>query len=335
VLRDIYHYDDSPFLQHLRDHGFFVADKSVANYPFTHLSVTSALNYRYLDEFEGLSGVTWEPVLPLLRQSAMVTTLKSFGYQWVAFDTPQIELRFRQADVYEAPPDRREITPFQELLVDATPISQMGGEKLKSRLTGGYADPYQFQRELTLYALAKAPEAARLPGPKFVFLHFLCPHPPFVFAADGSDPQRRGYGSLMDPGLYGGFDVDEYRDWYRDQVTFIDSQISGMIDKILANSAHPPVIVLISDHGPRSGVKWDNENPTDSDLHECLSNLTAVYIPKAFSSWGLDSKITPVNLFRVVLDDCLGQGLPLLPNKSYFCSPTPYAYHDVTKVVQP
>jgi hypothetical protein len=334
VLKSLYHYDDGPFLQHLRDKGFFVADSSTSNYCYTQLSITSTLNLRYLDELAGLHSDDWQPIWPLLRHSALVKTLKQRGYKWVAFESVREDLRFTQADDYEAPPGQREITPFQELMVDTSALSQLGGNQLVDHFSGGYRSPYDFQRRLVLYCLDRAPEVARQPGPKFVFLHLLVPHPPFVFAADGSDTANRGYGPIMDPGLFGSFTADQYRQWYREQAIYIDHRISGMIDQILANSPRPPVIVLISDHGPRSRVNWDSTNPADSDLHECMSNLTAVLMPPDVGNTGLYPGITPVNIFRVVLDNCFGAGLPLLPDRSYFSAPTRYSFIDVTSIVR-
>ena len=59
VLRDLYGYDESPFLDHLRDKGFYVADRSTSNYCFTELSMGATLNMRYMDEFDGAWDLRW------------------------------------------------------------------------------------------------------------------------------------------------------------------------------------------------------------------------------------------------------------------------------------
>src|SRR5690606_4975773 len=48
VLESMYGYDNQPFLDHLRDSGFDVADASVANYSITHLSLAALLNMSYM-----------------------------------------------------------------------------------------------------------------------------------------------------------------------------------------------------------------------------------------------------------------------------------------------
>jgi hypothetical protein len=156
------------------------------------------------------------------------------------------------------------------------------------------------------------------------------PHTPFVFAADGSDPGKRGYGSMFD-GLNDDITLQQYHDWYREQVIYTDNQAAAMIDKILARSGKPPVIVLIGDHGPRSGMTVD---PSATDLREYMSNLTAMYLPGKHDL-GLYPQITPVNLFRVVLNDYFNAKLPMLPDKSYYSFPEQFPLRDVTAVVKP
>ena len=53
ILREQYDYDDGPFIQHLRDKGFYIADESVSNYMWTEISVPSAMNMRYLNDLPG------------------------------------------------------------------------------------------------------------------------------------------------------------------------------------------------------------------------------------------------------------------------------------------
>jgi hypothetical protein len=337
VLHDMYGYDDGPFLKHLREKGFFVANASHGNYAFTQLSVAAMLNMRYLDEFKNIKLVTFEPLLPLLRNSTLVATLKGLGFHYITFETVLQDLCFPDSDDYIAQHERATITDFQQALIDTSLLSQFGGENLKMWLLGNQPDLFHKLRQTILFELSQVPTAVRLPGPKFVFLHLLCPHTPFVFTADGSDPLRRGYGSNIDPGISSIYTVEMYRAFYSQQCQFIDGQLSDMINEILANSPKPPVIVLLSDHGPRSEVNWDNSDPNASNLRECMSNLTAIYLPPhpgfagtPSATGGLYPSITPVNIFRVILNDYFDAKLTLLPDKVYFSCPWIFAFHDVT-----
>lgn len=327
ILRDQYHYDDSPFLQHLRDKGFYVADQSTSNYMWTMLSISSVLNMRYMDDLTGDYSQKWRQITAMLRNNMLTAELKSIGYRTVAYESMESWLSFDNADTYYPISRRLGITPLQQVILDTSALSQFGGESIKSRFL---LDQFHLKREMFLYKMARVPRIAALPGPKFVFLHIYEPHTPFVFAADGSDPMNRGYGSLLD-GISDDVTPQQYHDWYREQAIYADNQVAQLIDKIIARSRKPPVIVLMGDHGPRSGMRAD---PAATDLHECLSNLTAVYFPGKHDK-GLYPQITPVNLFRVVLNDYFNAGLPLLADKSFYSFPDAYNWTDVTAVVKP
>jgi len=327
ILRDQYGYDDSAFVRHLRDRGFYVADQSTSNYMWTELSVPSTVNLRYLNDLSGTDNEKLEQSARLLHDSALVAELKSVGYRTVAFEAMEPWLCLDNFDVYYKISNQVGFTPLQQLILDTSALCEFGGNALKSRLI---LDQYHLKREMMLYKLAQAPRAAALAGPKFVFLHMMEPHTPFVFAADGSDPAKRGYGSIYD-GLNAEVTDQQYHQWYRQQAIYTDNSAARMIDEILARSAAPPVIVLIGDHGPRSGMR---NGAANSNLPECMSNLTAVLLPGK-QNRGLYPQITPVNLFRVVLNDYFNARLPLLPDKSYYSYPLPFELEDVTAVVKP
>ncbi|HSZ58084.1 MAG TPA: sulfatase-like hydrolase/transferase [Tepidisphaeraceae bacterium] len=328
VLRDQYHYDDGPFLQHLRDKGFWIGDQTTSNYMWTELSVPATLNMRYLNDLPGEDVAARIRVAAQLhRNSALVAELRTLGYRTVAFEALEKWLCLDNSDIYYSVSNQIGFTPLQQLLLDTSALSQFGGERIRSRLV---LDQFHLKREMMLFKFATMPQVAALKGPKFVFLHVMEPHTPFVFAADGSDPGKRGYGSMFD-GLNDDITVAQYHDWYREQAIYTDNQAAIMIDRVLARSAKPPVIVLIGDHGPRSGMTTD---PTASDLHEYMGNLTAVYLPGK-DNRGLYPQITPVNLFRVVLNDYFDAGLPMLPDKSYYSYPQQFPLRDVTAVVKP
>jgi hypothetical protein len=327
TLRDQYHYDDGPFLQHLRDKGFWIAEQSTSNYMWTELSVPATLNMRYLNDLPGDDiKAKIRVAAQLHRNSALVSELRTLGYRTVAFESMEKWLSQNNADIYYKISNQVGFTPLQQLILDTSVLSEFGAESIRSRLI---LDQFHLKREMMVFKLRKMPQVASIKGPKFVFLHVMEPHTPFVFAADGSDPVKRGYGSMFD-GINDDITIGQYHDWYREQAIYTDNQAAAMIDKVLARSAKPPVIVLIGDHGPRSGMTTE---PTASDLREYMSNLTAVYLPGK-NNRGLYPQITPVNLFRIVLNDYFDANLPMLPDKSYYSYPEQFPLRDVTGVVK-
>ena len=146
-----------------------------------------------------------------------------------------------------------------------------------------------------------------MPGPKFVFIHIIQPHPPFVFDAEGDwvDPAP----FMNENGVY---TSESYPRGYRDHAAFIEGQIEIAVRTILEGSATPPVIVIQGDHAP-----WMQ---TGSGKFMVLN---AYYLPGHNDL--LYPRISPVNTFRLIFDTYLGASYELLPDRSYY-SPIPNIY---------
>ena len=83
------------------------------------------------------------------------------------------------------------------------------------------------------------------------------------------------------------------------------------VDSILASAKRPPIIIIQSDHGP--GSCWDEARVDRSDERERLSILNAFYFPDRRYE-RLRQEMTPVNTFRIILDQYFGWAIR--------CSPT-------------
>jgi hypothetical protein len=165
--------------------------------------------------------------------------------------------------------------------------------------------------------------------PKFIFAHIFAPHPPFVFGEQGEFvfPEREF--SLSDGSQF--FSVgspEEYREGYRNQLLFLNQNIQRIIEKILTSSETPPIIILQGDHGP--GLMMDHFEVDKTNLWERTGILNAYYFPGKDVSQ-LNSKISPVNTFRLLFNLYFGGNYPLLEDKSFYsASNTPYIHMDVT-----
>jgi hypothetical protein len=88
--------------------------------------------------------------------------------------------------------------------------------------------------------------------------------------------------------------------------------VEQAITRLINDSSIPPVIIIQGDHGP--WMQPDNKR---------FWILNAYYLPGHNSE--LYPTISPVNSFRIVLNDYLGTGYEMLADQSYF-SPIPYIY---------
>lgn len=298
TLQTYFQYDNSWFRQELRQRGFYVAERSHSNYPFTLTSVPSSLNMDYLNELSAQLGPDnrdFSIIMGKIRNNAVKRFLSKQGYRCLAIESP----------------DSIWGTEFWDMLLQTTVLMSVG--------RGDFA----WRRQKTLDTFQEVEAAAGGKRPTFVYAHIYCPHAPYVFDADGK-PVRDFYRQRFHLATQ-----DEIRKLYADQVAYISKRAIQMIDALLAKSAVPPVIILQADHGPRDLTP--PASPTDTLLHQYYPILNAYHLPNGGSKMLYDS-ITPVNSFRVVLDTYFGAGLPLLKDENYFCTySAPLRFTNVTQ----
>lgn len=324
ILADIYNHDNSAFIAGLRARGFYVADRARSNYGQTYLSLGSTLNMSYADSLAEAVGRGSEDRGPLVRwmlANRVMRELRGRGYHIVSFPSGYSGTGFRNADVRLAP--RWAMSEFTNLFISLTPLG-----KLLYVLTD--RSQFALHRELVEFVFDRLPTAARGRGPALVIAHILSPHPPFVFGPSGERVDGSGPFNLSDGNHYHHGEpeaVARYIKGYRGQARFVEHRLLETVDEILARSERPPVIIIMSDHGP--GSRLHHDDPRWTDFPERTGILYAVLMPdRDYSGW-YDS-ITSVNTFRLVFNRLFDDTLALLPDRSYFATwNRPYEHYDV------
>jgi hypothetical protein len=297
VLKDEYGYDNSDFLNTLRDWGFYVADCSQSNYAQTQMSLASSLNFNYIDALSNRFTPDRDDrtgLDALIRHSAVRESLEAAGYKTVAFATGFIATELTDADYFLGPQQTvGKLNEFEYLLMETTfaRLIQDGG-RLGRQNSGS-----ELFRERTLFALDRLDELSYIKGPKFVFVHLIVPHPPYVFGPTGGPIESSVVGTTRS-------EQEGLR--YRDQAIYISNRMLEIVPKIIASSTRPPIIVIQGDHGPT----------IPSSPQQRMRNLNVYYLPEANAP--IYSTITPVNSFRIIFNTYFGQNLPLLEDVSYY-----------------
>jgi len=308
ALRKDFNFDNSYFLDELREIGFFVADCSRSNYSYTQGSITAALNLEYIpdlrDDLNDL-GLGMDDIWVLLKQSLVRRKLEAIGYKTVAFDTGYEWSQLRDADYYFGlgtnPYNLQMTSQFEAMLVKSTAAVILTEspnwwmmEQMKA-INFPYGDYVQIQKSI----LDQIPQLPSIEGPKFIFAHILIPHVPYVFDPDGKIREDSGFygGNLAGP-----INEKYLQEGYTGEIQFINSQILEIVERVLENSRPAPIIIIHGDHGLRE------ENR--------LQIFNAYYIPGTGSSL-LYSSISPVNSFRVVFDAYFGTDNGLLADESF------------------
>ncbi len=309
VLSDLYDIDNLPFVEYLEGKGFYVAGESHANYTQTIFSIASALNFSYIDPPSGLQNDALY-FRKRIAGSTLLALLKGCNYQIISNHSGFYFTNELVPGAVLTPSS--DLTEFESLILSNSPY-----EILASRLFHA-PDPesYAAHRQRAQDSLTALREAYRLPGPKLVFVHIISPHPPFVFDEKGRALEPEHPYSMNDGDEYPGT-VEEYRLGYAGQVSYVNRQLQQVVDTLLARSDTPPVIIIQGDHGP--GLTLDWSSPYNTCLRERASILNAYYLPGIEPNL-LYPSISPVNTFRVVLNEYFGTDLPLLPDESFFTS---------------
>jgi hypothetical protein len=307
--------------EYLMSKGFYVAGASRSNYIKTVLSVSSSLNAEYLDAVvRGRERTAnWAPVYNHLWRHRVGAFLRSQGYSYTHLGSWYYPTRVnpqatRNVNYYTAVP--RTVTLLFESKA-LSPVQQAFGPWFDERLQNWHRVRRQLDDVLRL-----VPE----PGPKFVLLHVLVPHPPYVFDRDGSyvtrtQERRRSFAEN-----------------YTNQTVAANAMIRRLVDGILRDSASPPVIIVQGDEGPyppgTAGDTFDWRTASVAQLRVKSGILNAYYLPGA-DTRVLYPTISPVNSFRVVFNTYFGANLPLLPDRTirHVSDRQPFALDDITDLV--
>jgi hypothetical protein len=306
-VKEVYHYDNTAFIDALTKRGFYVATCSQSNYAYTVISLASSLNMDYLDKFPAAND---EQTAKLLQANAVRQFLRVQGYTIIAFETGYRFTQWEDANVYYSyQPATNLINDFELLFLQTTLLRlPLDNLKLSEISTQGEIKHNRIIHELEI--LKKLPNTVR--SPKFVFAHFVVPHGPFVFGPNGEvvPPSK-----LNDP---------TYKNGYQNSVTFISNAILQAVDQLVANSKTPPIIVIQGDHG---GTTWFRPD-------QRMKILNAYYLPGAGNV--LYPSISPVNTFRTIFNTYFNQSYPLLQDVSRYSRPSKqYDYQIIPNVCTP
>lgn len=295
TLKSEYNFDNTAFLEALRKKGFFIADKSRSNYQQTDYSLSSSLNMRYLLSVD-------EDFPDLVKNNLVSRALKlKLGYRYVFMNSGCV--------LTDASPTADELISY----IGANDVELlMANTTMVNAFTAFFfAESWRYRHKYNFARLEQMPER---PGPKFVFAHFLLPHPPFVFNQDGTAFQSNTIRLTPLP-----FSLAHYHEAYPKQVAYVNGKILKLVDELISKSRTPPIIIIQSDHG-LDPIIHEGDSP-NSYLLKRSANLTALFLP-GDGVKDFPESITPVNIFRILFSHYFGANLPALEDKMFMLHDT-------------
>lgn len=311
TLLSLWNYDNKEFIDFLKSKGFYVVEKATSNYDRTLLSLSSTFNMEYLDSVRDKLGKDWSPATVfcrLIQDNSFWHVLKKSGYKWINFASG-----FTADDEI---PEAKNIhatygNNFNVLLLMMTPleVTDTYVPILRDLFADAYVAPDKYLKDVVAEK-----------GPKFVYIHCNLPHPPFCFDEHGNRLPL----DLISNTKYSKPEA------YLQQLKFAEIEARKWINTILDRPGPPPVIIVQSDHGPL----FQSEN-FKAHVNQRMRILNAIYFPGK-NNKGLYPTVTPVNTFRILLNNYFGTDLPMLPDKSFHSRSEEFGlrYEDVTSLVE-
>jgi hypothetical protein len=336
ILQALYKFDNSSFLNDLSARGFYVAEESSSNYIQTMLSLSSSFNLDYLQTLRS-GGTRIEnrgDLVKLVENNKVRRVLAQTGYQLISFRNeykaiiPSAEIYYDDSQSALAYP----VTAFESILIDHTLARVLSHLPVFNRAL--IEMPYDTHRRHILAAFEKLQEVPALDGNYFVYAHIIAPHPPFVFNEKGDVVTHDAPFTLNDANYYiRDHSQKNYITGYRKQIQYVNTLVLETIDAILTRSTTPPIIIIQGDHGPGAYLHWGSlENTIPA---ERFGILNAYYFPDQEYEL-LYPSISPVNSFRVLLNQFFGADYALLPDRHYYSSWSfPFDFVEVTNLSLP
>ena len=296
TLSKEYEFDNSNFIQNLKQNDFVFPTKTHGNYPLTFMSLSSSLNMKYINEESGFDSKDSAQLIgqKLIQNNDVMKKIKSKGYTVISFDSGSWYTNsLNQAD-WLVCGDNYFNSEFLGMVVRTTMLNPIHVKLLESDIREGILCIFDELPKLT----------DRTEKPIFVFAHILIPHPPYIFDKDGNLPNidslslTKGWGDKVG---------------YLGQIQFTNLKMTEVVSEILSKDKSS-IIIIQSDHGPRA-IDW--ENPDKNMINMVFGILNAYHFPNNGDDEIYES-ITPVNSFRVLFNYYFDENYDLLEDESFF-----------------
>ncbi len=288
TLRTAYGFDNRPFLAGLEKRGFIIAGKSRSNYAKSAFSIAAALDM----DFHPNPCRERDVVARLRRGHRVGEFLKNLGYRYLHLGSwygPTSENELADASIkYPGA-----LSEFACALLGMTPLKSFFGLGIR----------YEHHAEIGAFQLDRLLHLKPADQPRFVVVHLLLPHGPFVYDREGRRiPANSEYGEGSKARFLG-------------QLQFVNGKLLEVVDHLVSISRQEPIIVIQADEGPY--LREDDLDGSRAAQLRVRTGLLAAYKGPGLSAGDVPETISPVNTFRLVFSRWFGQELPLLPDRVY------------------
>lgn len=308
-LNEEFGYNNAELDSFLHDKGFYTVTRSKSNYAVTPFSIASTLNFSYLTSELNNKVLTVQDLLKgnkTAAESRLIPYLHTRGYQIFNYsvfdlkDNPALSRNF----FYDMNVQILNRQTFVGRINNDVAWNVTDNPSVNRLL--GFTSPFKHKRSVYLndYVFGnmnglQSALSAKQSTPRFVYCHIMLPHDPYYFNKDGTLKDADNTGTTQ-----------SVKKDYLNQLIYSRQLVKQAITSILKKDTLNKIIVLEGDHG-FSGYGASNKTGSVFD------NLNAIYFyDKNYAA--LNDSMTPVNTFRVILNQYFQERLKYLPDTSFY-----------------
>lgn len=303
AMREYWQYEGvNDFAESLRGKGFFVAEASHGSSSDTLHQMVTRLNYQ---EYP-LGNEHIPTYFEDRADNRVIRYLRSRGYTIVVFDElrmgypaakPLVADYLYEYGTSSIPQAETRgyglyFDEFGELVIDNTMLYAISDLYTRN-------SPWITQHSSMIYFTVEQVANREIPSPKFVHVHLLLPHVPFMFSQNGEITDNENFGNW---------------NYYINNYIFSIRIVEKMIANILSayDPENPPVIILQSDHGARNHAGRDGELVTLPNYPEEFKTLILnVLLIPGYDYSSLSQDMDPVNTFPILFNYLFAENIPL------------------------
>ena len=318
-LKDYMQYDNLLFDETLEEKGFRVLRNPRSNYNWTAFSISSTLNFEYLQKMKNFcaaGSMDYNHAILTTKESTVPKIFKENGYtiyNLSIFDIGRIPAVAKE-NFLTLPEENILLynSLWERLMNDlswnfikgkyAIPFMKEINKKRKEKLAAERKEKRDFNN-IVIDSLLKIPLQSS--GPKFVYAHLYLPHPPFFYNESGSENEVRTV--LTEK-------YQKNKSLFLSYLKYTNKVALKIVDQIMQVSGDSSLIILQSDHGFRDFEGGPSHPET------FFKNFSAFYFPdKNYST--LYDTMSNINTFPVIFNKYFGTNIPLQQDTTVFLTP--------------
>ncbi|MFI5155085.1 MAG: hypothetical protein ACHQEM_02820 [Chitinophagales bacterium] len=297
TLKKIWKFNNDSIIHWLAQKGFYIPANARANYDFTPYSISSTFNMNWLDEKKGQDATSARNVLQAnqsMSDNELFCILKKEKYN-IQFLAP-----FRNSiqddglgAYFDYLPEGQIFrqTLFGSLVKDISWKFRSKDKEFQEMKES--AKEFSALNQKLIGLIKRTADSTSTSLPKFVYGHFMITHEPHIFDSEGrielTNPDSPAFNT------------------YTKEVAYANLVIRDLVDFVFNHNKSNTIFIIEGDHGFR-------RLPEALDAFR-FPNLMAIYFPGPLNA-ALPSTISPVNLFRLILNHSFQQNLTMLPDSS-------------------